>query len=138
VTAGARRRGPRAIALAAVIAAGLGSRSGSNWVPDLLAIHAGDALYATAVYLALGLLTPRRSQTTLLVAALALCLLVEASQAIEHPVLDWLRGLPGGRLVLGHGFDPADPWRYLVGTLAATALDGILPWARLPSRTETD
>jgi hypothetical protein len=133
-----RRRGVRLLALLAVVTVGLGSRSQAVWIPTFVASHAGDALYATAAYLALSLAAPRLAMRAAFLAALAFCLLIEGSQAVEHPILAWLRGLPGGRLVLGQGFDPADPGRYFVGALAGVAIDRALPWRRLPSSTATD
>lgn len=133
-----RRRGPRTLALALVIAAGLWSRSGAAWLPALLVTHAGDALYAVAAHLVLGILAPRLSGRALFAWSLGFCLCVEASQSVDWPWLGALRELPGGRLVLGYGFDPSDPWRYLAGTVAAAFLDRKLPRTRLPSRAGTN
>lgn len=134
-----RRRAPRTLALALVIAAGLGSRSGAAWVPDLVVTHAGDVLYAAAAHLAFGILAPRASGRALFAWSLGFCLCIETSQCVDWAWLQSLRALPGGRLLLGQGFDPADPWRYLAGTAAAALLDRALPRSgRLPSRSPTD
>ncbi|MDA0374170.1 MAG: DUF2809 domain-containing protein [Planctomycetota bacterium] len=133
-----RRRGPRALALCVAVAAGLGSRSGATWLPDPVVTHAGDALYATTAYLALALLAPGWPIRAVLAASLGFCLAVEASQTLQTAWMEWLRSLPFARLVLGQGFDPADPWRYLAGALSAAAVDRCAGWTRLSPRSGRD
>lgn len=116
----ARRRIAAAVALAAVIAAGLTVHAfGAD---TTLSDITGDALYAVAAFAAGVLVAPRAA--TLLVAgvAAAWCVGVELLQLTEVPLTlaAWFRPIA---LVLGTGFDARDLVVYLAAIAVTAALD---------------
>ena len=113
-------------ALVLVVAAGLGSRSGSALVSTVLAEHAGDALWTVAVYLSLAFVRPNARAATLLALALAISFTVEWSQRFDPDWLVALRRHPLGRLFVGQGWVALDLARYTVGGLLAWSLDRLL------------
>jgi hypothetical protein len=92
-------RRARALLLAATVAMGLGSRLARTGI-GLLDKSLGDALYAVAAYLVLGLLLPRLPRPRLAALALGYCAAVELFQ---------LTGIPARYAHLA-------PVRWLLGT----------------------
>lgn len=121
----ARHRGLYAAWVAAVICAGLASRSESVALPAFAAKYAGDALWALMVFLGLGLLLPARPTATLAGLAAAVCVAVECSQLYHAPWLDAARRTWLGRMTLGDTFGWGDIAAYLVGI----ASGGAAEWA---------
>jgi Protein of unknown function (DUF2809) len=113
-----RSRVACAIALMLVIAAGLGSRVFGRALPEVVATYAGDTLYATMVFVVLGILAPRWSTARLALTALALSCAIEVSQLYHAPWIDAIRRTLPGALVLGCGF----LWSDLVCYAAGVAL----------------
>ncbi|MCC7398446.1 MAG: DUF2809 domain-containing protein [Planctomycetes bacterium] len=106
-------------ALAVTIAAGLASR---RWpLPGLLAEHAGDALYATAVFFVLACGWPSTRPRTLAAVALALAFAVECAQLLPWPWLVAWRQTRVGALLLGQGFQVADLCAQVAGVALALA-----------------
>jgi hypothetical protein len=121
---GTRRRRSRivyALAVAVTIAAGLGSRAVD--LPWWLAKNAGDALYATMVFFALGCAWPAMTTRRAAAIALAFSCAIEASQAYHAPWLDAVRATLPGRLVLGQGFHAFDLVCYAIGVALGVALE---------------
>jgi hypothetical protein len=112
-----------AAALAAVVAAGLGSRVFGRHLPWLVATYAGDTLYATMVVVGLALLMPRASTRALASWALAWSVAVEISQLYRAPWIDAIRRTMPGALVLGQGFLWSDLACYVVGVALGAAID---------------
>ncbi len=83
----------------------------------------GDALYAMMVTWWVGAIAPAGSLRARGAAAFAICVAVETSQLVHTTTLDALRAMPGGNLVLGSDFDSRDLVAYLVGVVAAMALE---------------
>lgn len=110
-------------ALAAVIAAGLGSRVFGRHLPWPIATYAGDTLYATMAFVGLALLVPRASTARLVLAALAWSVSVEITQLYHAPWIDAIRRTLPGALVLGHGFLWSDLACYVVGVAVGAAID---------------
>lgn len=105
-------RGRRVVALFLVVALGLLSRRypvGSALYDENL----GDALYAVAVYLTLGILRPRGSPLVLAGAAFAVCLAIEIFQLTGIPARN--AHVPLVRWLLGTHFVFADVVCYLIG-----------------------
>jgi hypothetical protein len=108
------------LAPAATAALGLVSRLRPvGWPRDDKSL--GDVLDAVAVYLVLALLPSRRA----LVAALALCLAVEAFQATGVPAR-WAAHLPPVRLPLGTSFSWHDVGCCFTGVGVISAGDTVL------------
>lgn len=99
-----RSRVAYGIALVLVIAAGLGSRVFGRSLPPVIATYAGDTLYATMVFVVLGMCAPRWSTVRLALTALACSCAIEASQLYHAPWIDAIRRTLPGALVLGYGF----------------------------------
>lgn len=118
-----RSRAWYAAAVAATIAAGLGSRAIAAQLPWWLAKNAGDALYATMMFWGVGLVAPRATTARVAGVALAVCWAIEASQAYRAPWLDAVRATTPGRLVLGQGFHAFDLVCYAIGVGLAAALE---------------
>lgn len=111
-----RNRAVSAAWLAVVVAAGLGSRSGgARILPDFVATHAGDTLWALMVFLGLGLLFPRAGTMWLAFAALGIAFAVELSQLWQADWLNRLRATRLGALVLGRGWVTTDLACYAAG-----------------------
>ncbi|MEM7516531.1 MAG: DUF2809 domain-containing protein [Planctomycetota bacterium] len=102
---------------------GLGSRRAIGTPLEFVAVHAGDVLWATCLYLVLAFGFPRCRCWKLFAATLLISLAVECSQAWHPAWLDELRRQPLLQLVLGTGWQWLDLPRYLVGALLAWALD---------------
>lgn len=109
----------RALALAAVVALGLGSRRFGASLPGFVADYAGDTLYATMMVVLLGFVIRKPT-----LPALAVCVVIEASQAWHVGWLDAIRSTLPGRLVLGQGFMASDLLCYGVGVCVGWAVDG--------------
>lgn len=112
-----------AVAVAVTIAAGLGSRAVAAHLPWWLAKNAGDALYATMVFFALGCAWPAMTTRRAAVIALAFSCAIEASQAYHAPWLDAVRATLPGRLVLGQGFHAFDLVCYAIGVAIGVAIE---------------
>ena len=115
-----------AIVLVAIVAAGLASRRFGHLLPSFVATYAGDKLWASMVFVGLGLLFPRARTRTLAIAALAFAVADEISQLYHAPWIDAIRGTRLGALVLGYGFLWSDLACYTVGVLGAAAIE--LAW----------
>jgi hypothetical protein len=119
------------IALALVIAAGLGSRVFGRSLPEVIATYAGDTLYATMLFVGLAILVPRWSTARLALTALASSYAIEASQLYHAPWIDALRATLPGALILGYGFLWSDLACYTVGVALGTAADRLARSTRL-------
>ncbi|MFC4942125.1 DUF2809 domain-containing protein [Pseudonocardia sp. GCM10023141] len=114
-----RRRAVVLLVLVAVIAVGLVLQL---FRASPLADHAGNVLYAGAVYLGVCLLAPGARWTRVAAVALLLCVAVEVLQLTPVPGAV-AAVVPGARLVLGSTFVWTDFLGYAVGVALAAALD---------------
>jgi len=110
-----RSRARSLIALAVVVLLGLASRRFADALPAFIAAYAGDALWALAAFLGIGLLFPRWSTARVAATALLFALLVELSQLYHAPWIAGLRQNALGGLILGFGFLWSDLACYAVG-----------------------
>jgi hypothetical protein len=118
-----RSRVAYAAALLLVIAAGLGSRVFGRFLPAFVAAYAGDTLYATMVFVLLGLAAPRWSTARVGAAALASSCAIEVSQLYHAPWIDAIRATVPGALVLGYGFLWSDLACYVAGVALAVGAE---------------
>jgi len=122
-----------AACLAVTIALGLASRRFGELLPGFIAAYAGDALWATAAYLAIGIARPSTSIARRAAAAFAFAVAIEASQLYHAPWIDGIRATRLGALVLGSGFLWSDIACYAVG-VAGGAAGEVLAGRRAASR----
>lgn len=118
-----RSRGWLLAAAALTVCAGLGSRAFGAHLPRFVADYAGDALYATLVFVLAAFAIPRAKGAHLALVAFGISALVEVSQAVHVGVLDAVRATLPGRLVLGTTFVWSDFPCYLAGALLGLAVD---------------
>jgi hypothetical protein len=123
-----RISGARAIALALVIAAGLAIRAltPGETIPFFVWKYLGSTLWATAVCLAVAILTPRASTTTHVGVAATIALAVEFSRPIDWPPLDAFRMTLAGKLLLGRVFSLWNLVAYAAGIAFGAAVDRTL------------
>jgi hypothetical protein len=96
----------------------------------------GDIIWAAMIAWLIGAIAPDRSLRARILAAVAICFVVELSQLIHNPTLDMLRRTTVGQLTLGTGFDVRDFFAYTAGVLAAALLERTWRLVR-PSPTES-
>ncbi|WP_149094614.1 DUF2809 domain-containing protein [Paenibacillus terrae] len=129
----------RAMYLAAVLVAillGLGSRAFSSRLPEFVANHFGDALWACMIYFGLRMLWVERRLSVALWGSLLFCFAIEFSQMYQAPWINSIRATTLGGLVLGKGFLTADLIRYTVGIAVSWTLDeGCQRLADITTRT---
>ncbi|MDC7248578.1 MAG: DUF2809 domain-containing protein, partial [Sphaerochaetaceae bacterium] len=105
------------------IITGLASRHFSNYLPEIINLGLGDALWALMMYWMLAFVFPAASIRNLTAMALTVCFLVEISQLIQ---VDWLNTLRSNRfaaLVLGQGFLWSDLLAYTIGVVSGMAIE---------------
>lgn len=115
--------------LATTIALGLLSRRYP--LPGILAEYTGDALYCSAAFGGLALVFVSARTRVLAAAAFGFSAAVEFSQLLSWQWLADLRPTLFGRLVLGSGFQWPDLVAYLVGAMAASAVDATIQRRRV-------
>ncbi len=113
-------------ALLLVIAAGLGSRIFGRHLPAFVADYAGDTLYATMMFVGLGILAPRASTARLAATALAISCAIEVSQLHHAPWIDAIRRTTPGALVLGYGFLWSDLACYAAGVALGAGVERLV------------
>jgi len=121
-----RNRVTYAIVLVAIVAAGLASRRFGHLLPSFVATYAGDTLWASMVFVGLGLMFPRAGTRSLAIAALGFAVADEISQLYHVPWIDAIRATRLGALVLGYGFLWSDLACYTVGVPGAAAVEAAL------------
>lgn len=123
------------VLLLVVGALGYGSRRYDYLLPLLIRKRTGDALWASAVFLALCLLWRRGSTLKLAVAALVISFAVEFSQLYHAPWIDALRRRRAGAILLGWAFYWRDLIAYAVGVVVAGAVDAVLMRVNIKDRS---
>ncbi|GGI26273.1 hypothetical protein GCM10010987_38560 [Bradyrhizobium guangdongense] len=121
-----------------VIACGLGLR----WygfplgLPALVVKYGGSLLWATMVFLLVGVLLPRLTRRQIAAIAIMIAVLVELSRLVHTPWLDAFRLTTAGALLLGRIFSLWNLVAYAVGIAFGVWLDriaamrGLLGWAK--------
>jgi hypothetical protein len=129
----------RIILLVAIIACGLSLR----WygfplgLPAFVVKYGGSLLWATMVFLLVGVLLPRLSRTQIAAIAAAIAIVVEFSRLVHAPWLDAFRLTTAGALLLGRIFSLWNVVAYLIGIVAGVWLDGFVARNRiLPRRSK--
>jgi len=128
-----RRRSLTRAALAlVVIACGLSLR----WygfplgLPAFVVKYGGSLLWATMVFLLVGVLLPGMSRSRLAAIAVAIAIVVEFSRLVHAPWLDAFRLTTAGALLLGRIFSLWNLVAYGVGIAFGVWVDGLVGWAK--------
>lgn len=115
------------LALGLVVATGLGVRAlrPDADIPFFVWKYAGSALWATALYLAIGLVAPRLGpiRTTILSGLIAVA--VEFSRLLDFAWLDAFRATLAGRLLIGKVFALSNLLAYAAGIIFGMAIDAL-------------
>ncbi|MBZ0286707.1 MAG: DUF2809 domain-containing protein [Anaerolineae bacterium] len=109
--------------IALVIAVGLPTRLIPEIFPAFVVNYLGDALWALAIFLLIGLLLPTKSTRTIFILALAVTWGIEFSELYQADWINALRAYKLGGLILGYTFLPSDLLMYLCGIGAGVGLE---------------
>ncbi|MGY8708053.1 DUF2809 domain-containing protein [Bradyrhizobium sp. 18BD] len=126
----------RAALALAVIACGLSLR----WygfplgLPAFVVKYGGSLLWATMVFLLVGVLLPRLTRTQIAAIALVIAIVVEFSRLVHTPWLDAFRLTTAGALLLGRMFSLWNLIAYFIGIVTGIWLDSIVIRNRIPPR----
>ncbi|MBC9882200.1 DUF2809 domain-containing protein [Bradyrhizobium sp. INPA01-394B] len=116
----------RAALALVVVACGLGLR----WyglplgLPAFVVKYGGSLLWATMVFLLVGIVLPQLTRGQLATIAMVIAVVVEFSRLVHVPWLDAFRLTTAGALLLGRIFALSNLIAYLVGIVAGIWLDG--------------
>lgn len=121
-----RKRWRYAAALVGILALGLPTRLIPQYLPAFVVNYAGDALWAMAIFLGLGLLFPKRRTLTLFIVAMCISWGIEFSELYQADWINQLRSIKLFALVLGYTFLPVDLVSYTVGIVAGVAVERFL------------
>lgn len=111
------------MAIFITIGCGLGSRSFASALPDVIAEHAGDMLWASMVYFGFRLFLVKRKLSRAAGWSLLFSFAIEFSQLYQADWIQSIRASLPGSLVLGRGFLWVDLARYAAGIAAALIVD---------------
>lgn len=119
-----RKRLVYALLIAAVIPAGLASRSSlAIHLPSFLATYAGDTLWSLTLFLSICFLFPGIRSVVAALLTVVISFSVEISQLYQADWINSIRGTRIGALFLGVGFKWSDLLCYTVGALMGLAGD---------------
>ena len=121
-----RRRITCFVCAACVVALGLGSRRYGAYLPEFIALYAGDTLWALMVYLGVGVLAPAAQITQRATVALGMSYAVEVSQLYHAKWIDAIRHTTAGALVLGFDFLWSDLVCYAVGVAVGAGVEAFV------------
>ncbi|MNC12800.1 hypothetical protein D3C75_605260 [compost metagenome] len=105
------------------IVLGLSSRAYSEYLPQFVVRHLGDALWAAMVYFGFRLLLERRKLYISFALSLGFSFMIEFSQLYQASWINEVRATILGGLILGKGFLWVDLIRYSLGISGAYVLD---------------
>lgn len=100
--------------------------------------YGGSLLWATMVFLLVGVLLPRLTRSQLAAIAVAIAVVVELLRLMHTPWLDAFRLTTAGALLLGRIFSPWNLVAYAIGIAFGVWLDrltelrGLVRWAKAP------
>lgn len=121
-----KTRLPYLAATAAAMLLGYCSRVYSGALPDFVAMHFGDALWAGMIYFGIRFLMVRWKLWKTVLASALFCYGIELSQLYQAEWIAAVRSTALGALVLGSGFLAVDLVRYAAGIAAALLIDVVI------------
>lgn len=92
-------------------------------LPAFVVKYGGSLLWATMVFLLVGVLRPRLSRMQIAAITVAIAVVVEFSRLVHTPWLDAFRLTTAGALLLGRIFSLWNLLAYLIGIVAGIWLD---------------
>ena len=107
-----------------IIATGLNTRAG--FASDVVPYFLGDVLYATMMFVLLGILFPRMNSIRLLFISMGICYLIELSQLYKADWIVHLRKHKMVGLVLGRRFFWGDLIKISLGSLLGFGIEKLL------------
>jgi Protein of unknown function (DUF2809) len=113
------------VLLGCVIVLGLLSRKFSGIFPLEIQKYPGSALWALAVFVAVGVVLRNASTQIVGLCAIIIAFAVEFSQLLSIPLLNDLRATKVGHLFLGSTFNPPDFLAYTVGVLLGVGVESV-------------
>jgi hypothetical protein len=93
-------------------------------LPAFVVKYGGSLLWATMVFLLVGVLQPRMSRARIAAIAVAIAVVVEFSRLVHTPWLDAFRLTTAGALLLGRTFSLWNLVAYFIGIVVGIWLDG--------------
>lgn len=102
-------------------------------VPAFVVKYGGSALWATMVFLLVGLLLPGMRRTQIAGIATAIAIAIELSRLVHAPWLDAFRLTTAGALLLGRIFSLWNILAYAVGILFGARLDRLVAGCLAPN-----
>ncbi|HEY2081833.1 MAG TPA: DUF2809 domain-containing protein [Verrucomicrobiae bacterium] len=122
----ARRRTWSFVALVFVVLLGLASRRYPVLFPEALGKYPGDALWALMVFVAWGIVFPRKPTWQIFVYTLAASYCVEFCKLYRAPWLDDFRNSTIGHLLLGSSFSWQNLIAYMVGAVIGAVAERLV------------
>lgn len=92
--------------------------------------YGGSLLWATMVFLLLGVLLPRLSRAQIAALATVIAVVVEFSRLVHTPWLDAFRLTTAGALLLGRIFSLWNLVAYAAGVVVGVWIDSLVGWAK--------
>ncbi|RUL54171.1 DUF2809 domain-containing protein [Lysinibacillus antri] len=123
------------LAAVVTIVLGLASRKYSLLLPEFVAQHSGDLLWAMMIYFGFRFLFVRKRIRTALLLSFLFSFGIEFSQLYQEEWINQIRSTLLGALILGKGFLTIDLLRYTGGIIVATVIDKVITY--LSSSTES-
>lgn len=106
-----------------VMILGISSRKLANFIPDIINLYFGDALWALMIFLIMGFLFRKLSIARIAFISIVFCYCIELSQLYHTNWIDAIRNTTLGGLVLGFGFLWSDVLAYSMGVLMGSLLE---------------
>jgi len=105
------------------MALGFGSRRYADMLPDFVAEHAGDALWASMVYFGVRTVWVKMRLLGAALVSVLFCFGIELSQLYQAEWVNSIRSTFVGALVLGRGFLYVDLARYSLGIIISLLIE---------------
>ena len=107
----------------ATIIIGLLARRYAAYLPDMVNLGLGDALWAVMMYWIIGFIFPHYTIKKRAMISISICFAVECSQLYQADWINSIRSNRFGALVLGRGFLWSDFVAYSIGVGVGSALE---------------
>ncbi|UPJ67978.1 DUF2809 domain-containing protein [Bradyrhizobium sp. 191] len=106
-------------------------------LPAFVVKYGGSLLWATMVFLLVGVVLPRLSRMQIAAIAVIIAIIVEFSRLVHSPWLDAFRLTAAGALLLGRIFSLWNLVAYLIGIVVGICLDSRVARNRIQHQPNT-